>query len=108
MATLTDADLRKIREEVGSSPSDSDLEDLWAELGTVPAVALAVLRPRLADALTAAAQGSTTIPGVISVGAPAQPAMLRSQIARLEGLLDVADPGTSAGSLIVGRRDRVR
>lgn len=115
MAAMTDAQLRVIRDEVGSAPSDDDLQDLWDELGgtSTTAVALAVLRPRMADALAAAAQGGATLPGVIGVVAPAQPALLAAQISRLEGQL-AAETGTadesglSATSVIAGRRDRVR
>src|SRR4051794_33371940 len=114
MAAMTDQQIRDVRAEVGSTPSDDALQDLWDALGgSVPAVALAVLRPRLADALTAAAAGGTTIPGVIGVTAPAQPTLLAAQISRLEGALaslngESDSSGLAATSLLAGRADRPR
>lgn len=113
MANLTDAQLRDLRAEVGSVPSDDDLQDLWDQLASIPAVALAILRPRLADALAAAAQGGATIPGAISVSAPAQPTLLAAQISRLEGQLAVETgtvdtSGLGATSVVAGRYDRPR
>lgn len=113
MAAMTDQQVRDIRAEVGSSPSDDDLQELWDVLGNVPAVALAVLRPRMADALTAAAQGSATIPGAITVGAPAQPTLLAAQIARLEAQLvaltgDPDTTGLTGSTGFLRRTDRVR
>lgn len=113
-AAMTDADLRKIRDEIGSSPSDSTVEDKWDAVGSgVIETALAILRPRLADALAAAGRGSVTLSGALSVGAPAQPSMLAAQISRLEGQLAAqnGEPDTSglgASSLLVGRTDRPR
>jgi hypothetical protein len=111
MATMTPKNLRDVRAEVGSTPSDDDLQDLWDALaGSIPAVALAVLRPRLADALNAR---SVTIPGVIGVGAPPAPTVLAAQISRLEAQLaaesgDVDTSGLTATSILVGRIDRAR
>lgn len=109
-AVPTPDQLRAIREETGSTPSDTTIEDLWRDLRSVPAVALAVLRPRLADALDSR---SLSIPGAISVGAPADPKYLAGQIARLEGLLaaESGEPdatGLGASSVIVSRTDRIR
>jgi hypothetical protein len=110
MTLLTDAQIRQIRAETGSSPSDDALQDLWDVFGDVTKVALAVLRPRMADALTAAASGGLTIPGVLSVTAPASPQALREQISRLEAELTPADAdqGFRAVSSIAGRPDRPR
>jgi hypothetical protein len=113
-AEMTDADLFKIRQEVGSAPDDSVVEDTWESAGGgVTETALAILRPRLADALAAAGRGSVTLPGALSVGAPAQPTQLATQISRLEGQL-AAQSGTpdvsglAASSVLAGRRDRPR
>lgn len=48
---MTADELAAIREHIGTAdpPSDDDLDVLWERLGTVEAVALAVLRGRLAD-----------------------------------------------------------
>lgn len=113
MAQITPEQLRRIRDEVGNDPTEDDISELWDELGSVPAVALAILRPLYADALRAAAQGSATIPGAISVGAPAQPSLLAAQIRRLEGQLatETGDPdasGLGASSVLASRADRVR
>lgn len=109
MAILTDDQLRTIRDEVGSSPTENDLQDLWDALGSTTAVALAVLRPRLADALAAAASGSLSIAGAISVGAPAQPTMLLEQIQRLEGqLLSEGGAVPGAGTVKMRRCDQAR
>lgn len=111
MAAMTDAQIRAVRAEVGTSPSDDDLQDLWDTLNaSVPAVALAVLRPRLADALTSR---SVTIPGSIGIGAAPSPKYLSEQIVRLETLL-AAETGEPDASGLAGaptrlvRHDRVR
>jgi hypothetical protein len=113
MATMTDPQIRQVRAEVGSTPSDDALQDLWDAIGaSIPAVALAVLRPRLADALTAAAQGSVTVPGAVSIGAPAQPTMLLEQVQRLEATLaaetGAADEGALGGVVVMSRRTGLR
>lgn len=110
MALMTDTQIRDVRAEVGSIPSDDALQDLWDALGNVPAVALAVLRPRLADALNSR---SVTLPGAIAVGAAPSPTVLERQISRLEGQL-AALTGTvdasqlGATSVFAGRADRPR
>lgn len=113
MAALTEAQERVIRAEVGSSPATSVLEDLYAELQSTTAVALAVLRPRLADIVNAAGKGGATIPGVIGVQAPSQPTILAAQISRLEGQLAVEtgepdESGFGASTQFLVRPDRVR
>lgn len=115
MANLTDEQLRMIRAEVGSEPSDDDLQDLWDVLGSTTAVALAVLRPRLADARAAALAGGFTLSGVLGVVAPSSDTMrqLDMQISRLESQLAVesgtADlSGLATSSVIAGRSDRPR
>lgn len=107
---LTDAQIRTIRADVGSSPSDDDLDDLYSEVGSTTAVALAVLRPRYADALN---DRSISLPGVISVGAPPSVTAMATQISRLETQLaaengTVDTSGLGATSVVAGRRDRVR
>ncbi len=44
-------DLAAIRDHVGTEPSDEDVQTAWERLGTVEAVAVSVLRRRLADML---------------------------------------------------------
>lgn len=110
MAAMTEQEIRDVRAEVGSSPSDDALQDLWDQLGNVPAVALAVLRPRLADALNSR---SVTIPGAIAVGAAPSPTVIERQISRLEAqlaaLTGVPDTsGLAATSGFLRRTDRVR
>jgi hypothetical protein len=113
MAAMTDMDLQKIREEVGSNPSDNTVEDTWDSVGGgIIQTSLAILRPRLADALAAAAQGSVAFPGAISVGAPSQPTMLLEQIQRLEAVLaaetGTADEGAVGAVTVMRRRDQLR
>lgn len=110
MAVMTEQQVRDVRAEVGSTPSDDTLQDLWDQLGNVPAVALAVLRPRLADALDSR---SVTIPGVIGVGAAPNTTLMAAQISRLEGQLaaltgDADTSGLAATSGFLRRTDRVR
>lgn len=116
-AALNAADLLAIRQEIGTGapPTDGDLDDLWTDLASVPAVALAILRPRRADALAAAGQGGFTLSGVLGTTAPTATAiaLMDAQIARLEaqlaaetGVLDTA--GFAASSVIAGRTDRPR
>jgi hypothetical protein len=112
-AAIAGSVLRDLRAEVGGSPADDELADLYQTVHSVPAAALAILRPRLADAITAAAGGGVTIPGVIGVTAPSQPTLLAQQISRLEAQLaaengDVDTSGLGATSVIAGRFDRVR
>lgn len=112
-AAIAASVLRDLRAEVGASPADDELADLYQSLHSVPAAALAILRPRLADALSAAAGGGVTIPGVISVTAPSQPTALIAQVSRLEAQLaaesgEVDTTGLGATSVIAGRFDRVR
>lgn len=108
---LTDAQLRTIRDEVGTSPDDDTLDDLYDDLGSTTAVALAVLRPRLADALAAAAQGGFTITGALSATPPAQPTLLQQQVSRLEAQYAAETGDTTevgAVSVVAGRYDRPR
>lgn len=113
MAELTETQIRTIRAEVGSTPDDNVLEELFEALDSTTAVALAVLRPRLADAIAAAAKGGATIPGVIGVTAPAQPTILAAQISRLEGQLAVEtgepdESGFGMSTQFLVRPDRAR
>lgn len=113
-AVIPTTALRDIRAEIGGAPADDEIADLYAVHGqSVPATALAVLRPRLADALTAAASGGVTIPGVISVTAPANPQYLRDQISRLEAAIvtpgdDIDGEEATAGIGRLTRRSQRR
>lgn len=112
---LTDTQLREVRAEVGAAPDDTTLNSLFDDLQNLTAVSLAVLRPRLADARTAAAQGGFTLSGVLGTTAPtadvlrqmdAQISRLESQLAAETGETDTS--GLSASSVLVGRTDRPR
>lgn len=81
-------DLAAIREHVGSTPSDEDLGTQWDRLGTVEAVALSVLRARLADML--ASPASLRVDGDYAEDHSANIRALEKQIARLE----LAVPGS--------------
>lgn len=111
---LTEAQLRALRAEVGDTPGEDDLNDLWAPLQSVPAVALAVLRPRLANGMNAAAAGGFSLSGVLGVQAPSAESLkqLEAQILRLEGEF-AAEAGGIDGTGVGGgsrlrRYDRVR
>jgi hypothetical protein len=114
MAALTDTALRALRNEVGVAPSDDVLADLFTELQSIPAVALAVLRPRLADGRAAAAAGGFSLAGVLGTTAPSAESLkqLDAQILRLEGLLaaetGVLDASGIGSSFVLQRHDRVR
>lgn len=110
---LTEAQLQTLRDEVGSAPDDATLDALFTASGSLNKVALDVLRPRFADALTAAGGGSVTIPGVIGFTAPSQPTLLAQQINRLEAAYAAEtgqDDGTglAASSFVATRTDRYR
>jgi hypothetical protein len=68
-AAMTDADVRRIREEVGDEPSTGDLARLfsWPENGHWLPVAISVLKRRRAAALATGGVQSVTVPGAISV-----------------------------------------
>ena len=78
-------DLAAIREHVGSTPPDADLEVQWDRLGSVEAVALAVLRGRLADLL--ASPADLRVDGDYSESWGKNLDLLRAKIAALETLL---------------------
>jgi hypothetical protein len=91
--SLTDTDLRMIRAEVGSSPSDDDLYDAWdaaADDGIVvevrwAAVAAQIIGERLAD--QQAGSVSVSIPGAIAVSTSSGGmAGLATQLARLRSI----------------------
>lgn len=113
---FTDADLRRVRGEVGTAPSDDDLADLYdaAAAEGVPeavrwaAVAAHVLGMRLADQL--AGSTSLSIPGAISVATTAgNPVTLRAQVDRLRAIAGTAPAtGYAAGGVLTRPSHRTR
>lgn len=107
MADLTDAQLAYIRSEVGSdTPSEDELNEVYARLGTPEEVVAELLRTRLADMI--ADSGSLTIPGAIALGGPSSEAIkaLAARVDRAESAATAADTGTPA-KIGVGRITRV-
>jgi hypothetical protein len=115
--SLTDTDLRRIRAEVGSQPTDDDLADAWdaALEDGVPegklwaAVAYQVLAVRYADLVSGtSSSGSTSvsIPGAISVSSSAatstSPPALKAQLDRLKALAGIQG-GLTGGRLLPTR-----
>ncbi len=78
---LTDAQLLYLRSELGSTIDESALQDLYDQLGNLPAVVLATVRTRLAT-LTAS-PASMTLPGVYSRDVSANIRALQAQETRL-------------------------
>lgn len=108
MAGLTEDQITYIRSEIGSEtpPTDDDLDDAYARLGTIPEVIAEVLRGRLADMI--ADSGSLTIPGAIALGGPSSEAIkaLAARVNRAETAAEAADSGTLP-EIGVGRVVRV-
>jgi hypothetical protein len=115
---FTDTDLRRVRAEVGSQPSDDDLADAWDAAGEdgVPeakrwaAVAYQVLAVRYADLVGGSStSGSTSvsIPGALSVSSSAasstSPAALKQQLDRLRVAAGVQG-GLTGGRVLPTRR----
>ena len=87
MATLTDNDLELIRDEVGATPDDDALFDMFDVLGHWIPVAIRVLKRRRADATTSAGAKSFSLDSVLSVSlATTDIKALDNQIARLENM----------------------
>lgn len=83
---LSDTDRALIRDEVGSTPDDTTLEDWHDELGHWLPVAIRALKRRLADASAGGQEVSSFgLDGVLTVGfSKAALGALTAQIARLE------------------------
>lgn len=108
---LSPTDLALIRDEVGTSPTDTTLEEWHDELDHWLPVAIRVLKRRLADATAGGTEVSSFgLDGVLTVGfAKASQASLAAQIARLEARWAAIDaPGTSSFSARITRPDRHR
>ncbi len=106
---LTETDLAYLRSELGTEIDEGNLEDRHDRLGSVTAVALEVIRERLATVL--ANPTSFTIPGVYSeTRNDATVKALQDQVTRLKTevereVVPAGDTG-SAGRLV--RTDRAR
>lgn len=94
-------DLAAIREHVGSTPTDVELETRWDRLGTVASVALSVLRERLADML--ARPADLSVDGDYRESYQANLRILREQVATLEAAVA---SGGSPGVVHVARLTR--
>lgn len=99
-----DAGIRAaIRSWVGTDPTDptdSDIEAAHARLGSVEAVALEILRGRLADMVREPAR--FTVDGDAGWSYEKNLAELRTQIGQLESAVATA-AGTGEGVMVVGR-----
>jgi hypothetical protein len=102
---ISDSALRRVRAEVGSSPSDDALADAWADAEADgveegvrwAAVAAQVLGVRLAD--QQAGSTSVSIPGAIAVStSTSNVAGLAAQVNRLRAIAGVAG-GVTGGVL---------
>jgi hypothetical protein len=76
------AELAEIRSYVGSAPDDDVLNEAWDRLLSVNAVALEVLRKRLAD--FQASPGSLSVAGDFSQSTDVNMRLLADQVADLE------------------------
>jgi hypothetical protein len=103
--SFTDSDLRRIRAEVGTSPSDDVLADAWADAETDgvavdvrwAAVAAQILGTRYADQV--AGTVSVAIPGAISVStSTSATGALYAQVLRLRAIAGTGG-GLSGGVL---------
>jgi hypothetical protein len=102
---MTDQQLRRIRAEVGTSPDDDALTDLWDEINDVPetrrwaAVAAQVLGERLADQV--AGSVSIGLPGGLSIAqsSSGNVTLLRAQVDRLSAIAGVTVGLTTGGRL---------
>ncbi len=99
--------LELIRDEVGSTPDDDTLEELYDLLENWMLVALRVLRRRYADAAGGGQSATSfTLSGVMSVGlSKTDLTSLQTQINRLQGLYD-ASRGRTLGQARIVRDDR--
>lgn len=105
--SLSDVNLALIRDEVGDTPDDSTLEELYADLAQVSWIptALRVLRRRRA-AQAGGEVKNVSLPGGLSIGLAGNLASLDRQIARLEAMLHTVDPDAEPDTAAVGRITR--
>jgi hypothetical protein len=86
--SLTDAQLRMIRDEIGDTtpPTDDDLFGMFDDLvdqaapATWQAVAISVLKRRYAQYMTDGTSSSLTIPGVVAIAGSRQEGILAPQL----------------------------
>ncbi|MEP7763591.1 hypothetical protein [Sanguibacter sp. 25GB23B1] len=107
---ISDTDLARIRDEVGTAPNDTVLEGWSDELGHWLPVAIRVLKRRYADASAGGQEVSNFgLDGVLNVGfSKANLASLAAQIARLEDLLNPTDTSGRMQVAPILRPDRYR
>src|SRR4051794_10171243 len=93
MADLTPSQLAWLRSEVGTSPTDDDLEAAYVRLGSVRDVAIESLRDRRARLLESPL--SVNVPGVASVNNAENVKAIERRISALVKLDD--DPTSTPG-----------
>ena len=97
--------LNRIRDEIGNTPDDDAIEELYTELGHWIPVALRVLKRRRADAAGGGQEASSfTLSGVLSVSlGKANLTALDGQIERLEAMWAVENGETPTSGVTFGR-----
>lgn len=109
---LTDTDRALIRDEIGTSPEDTTLDEWHAELGHWLPVAIRALKRRLADASAGGQEVSSFgLDGVLTVGlTKADTKALTAQIQTLEARWAALNGPTDAGPYTarITRPDRYR
>ena len=110
---MTDLDLARIRDEVGTDPDDNTLDDYFDALGHWLPVAIRVLKRRRANAAAGGQETKTfSLDGVLSVGlSTANLSDLNKQIDRLEAAWAAEQggtDGTGVSTARIRRPDRYR
>lgn len=102
---MTETDLARIRDEVGTQPDDNTLDDYFDELGHWLPVAIRILKRRRANAAAGGQETkSFTLDGVLSVGlSTANLTGLDSQIAHLEAAWAAEQGGPTASGVTTAR-----
>lgn len=95
MAALTEGQLVTLRRQVGSSPTDGELQLIFDRVGSLTETAREVLEIRLAN--LRAEPTSFTVPGEYSQDTSGQIKALDAQLAKL-GDLDNTDPVDDAAA----------
>ena len=102
VAGLSPDQLSAVRDEIGSTPGDADLDDLYDRVGGLVGVVRAVWRARLAVFL--AQPASVNIPGQVGISTAANIAAIERKLKALDGLDDTSDDlpsGDGSGGLPV-------
>jgi hypothetical protein len=103
MATLTADQLAEIRDEVGDTPGDADLQETYTRVGTIGGTIYSTLSRRLANLM--AAPSSFAVPGEYSQSTQANIQALQAQLAKWAAFAPHQD---ELGVLrLVSRRPRV-